>query len=67
MTETALLGLSEQELAAHVSRLQDVTARAGQVLEYWLRRKDEVVGEREAFEGVIESLVRHARRVRVRK
>lgn len=47
-----------------MSELQDVTQRAGNVLEYWVRRLDGLVGEKEAFEGVIENLVSHARRVR---
>jgi Domain of unknown function (DUF5102) len=33
-------------------------------LEYWLKRRDGAVKEKEAFEGVIENLVRHARQVR---
>lgn len=63
-TDAALTGLTDSELHAHVSELQDVTQRAGNVLEYWVRRLDGLVGEKEAFEGVIENLVSHARRVR---
>lgn len=63
-TDAALDGLTDEELKSHVSELQQVTQRASTVLEYWLKRLDGLVGEKEAFEGVIENLVSHARRVR---
>jgi len=44
--------------------LKEMTVRAGEVLEYWLKRRDGQIGEKEAFEGVIENLVKHARQVR---
>jgi len=37
---------------------------AKEVLEYWTKRTDEKLGDREAFEGVIENLVKHARKTR---
>lgn len=63
-TDAALDGLTDEELKVHVKELQDATLRASAVLEYWLKRRDGLVGEKEAFEGVIENLVSHARRVR---
>ena len=60
----ALDGFTDVELRAHVSRLEESTERAREVLEYWLRRKDAALGDKEAFEGVIENLVRHARSTR---
>lgn len=63
-TDAALDGLTDEELKSHVSELQQVTQRASAVLEYWVKRLDGLVGEKEAFEGVIENLVSHARRVR---
>ena len=63
-TDAALDGLTDEELKSHVSELQQVTQRASTVLEYWLKRLDGLIGEKEAFEGVIENLVSHARRVR---
>ncbi|KAA8647324.1 hypothetical protein EYZ11_007480 [Aspergillus tanneri] len=63
-TDAALEGLTDDELQGHVKELQDVTLRASSVLEYWLKRLDGLVSEKEAFEGVIENLVNHARRVR---
>ncbi|KAE8351452.1 hypothetical protein BDV28DRAFT_149985 [Aspergillus coremiiformis] len=63
-TDAALDGLKDGELQGHVKELENVTLRASSVLEYWLKRRDGLVGEKEAFEGVIENLVHHARRVR---
>ncbi|EAU29750.1 conserved hypothetical protein [Aspergillus terreus NIH2624] len=63
-TDAALDGLTDPELQGHVKELEQVTLRASSVLEYWLKRRDGLVSEKEAFEGVIENLVSHARRVR---
>lgn len=63
-TDAALDNLTDAELQAHVSDLQRASQRASAVLEYWTKRFDGLVGEKEAFEGVIENLVSHARRVR---
>ncbi|PYH40912.1 uncharacterized protein BP01DRAFT_360891 [Aspergillus saccharolyticus JOP 1030-1] len=63
-TDAALGGLTDGELKGHVQELEWVTLRASAVLEYWLKRLDGLVSEKEAFEGVIENLVNHARRVR---
>lgn len=63
-TQVALSNMADDELAAHVRKLEELTAKASEVLEYWLKRRDSAVGDKEAFEGVIENLVKHARRVR---
>ncbi|KAJ5389960.1 uncharacterized protein N7496_001028 [Penicillium cataractarum] len=63
-TDAALSGLTDTELAQHVSELEKVTLRASALLEYWLKRRHGLVSEKEAFEGVIENLVSHVRRVR---
>lgn len=63
-TEAALANMTDSELQKHVDRVEDLTLLASKVLEYWLKRKDSAVGDKEAFEGVIENLVKHARRVR---
>ena len=57
-------GFTDAELEAHVQRLEQLTHRGRELLQYWLRRKEAAVGDKEVFEGVIENLVRHARRVR---
>ncbi|KAL2814531.1 hypothetical protein BDW59DRAFT_20904 [Aspergillus cavernicola] len=63
-TDAALDGLTDPEIHTHVKDLEQLTLRASSVLEYWLKRRDGLVSEKEAFEGVIENLVNHARRVR---
>ncbi|KAL4747921.1 hypothetical protein BDW72DRAFT_181543 [Aspergillus terricola var. indicus] len=63
-TDAALDGLTDSELQTHVKELEQLTLRASAVLEFWLKRRDGLVSEKEAFEGVIENLVHHARRVR---
>ncbi|KAK2062282.1 hypothetical protein LY76DRAFT_589646 [Colletotrichum caudatum] len=63
-TEEALNGMTDEELKAHVKRLKAMEGTAREVLEYWTKKTDEKIGDREAFEGVIENLVKHARKVR---
>ena len=63
-TPAALSNMTDDELQAHVRKLEELTAKASEVLEYWLKRRDSAVGDKEVFEGVIENLVKHARRVR---
>lgn len=63
-TDEALSGMTDAELRAHVARLEAMRGTVGEVLEYWQKRTDEKIGDREAFEGVIENLVKHARKVR---
>ncbi|KAI9053591.1 hypothetical protein LZ554_002545 [Drepanopeziza brunnea f. sp. 'monogermtubi'] len=63
-TDEALDGLTVAELKAHVAKLEEMQGTAKEVLEYWTKRTDEKIGDREAFEGVIENLVKHARKVR---
>ena len=63
-TDAALESMSDTELRKHVEILEGLVERGKEVLQYWVRRKEAAVGEKEAFDGVIENLVRHARRVR---
>ena len=63
-TDEALSGMTDGELRAHVAKLEAMRGIAGEVLVYWQQRTDEKIGDREAFEGVIENLVKHARKVR---
>ena len=53
-----------EELREHVQKLESMQDTAKEVLEYWTKRTDEKIGDRDAFEGVIENLVKHARKVR---
>lgn len=63
-TDEALDGMTDAELKAHVERLEGLDGTAKAVHEYWKERTDEQIKEREAFEGVIENLVKHARKTR---
>lgn len=63
-TEAAMSGFSDDELKLHVARLEELIGSASEVLEYWLKRKDSAVGDKEAFEGVIENLVGFVRKNR---
>ncbi|OIW34959.1 hypothetical protein CONLIGDRAFT_32266 [Coniochaeta ligniaria NRRL 30616] len=63
-TDEALDGMTDAELQAHVKRLAELQDTAKEVLGFWTKRTDEKIGDREAFEGVIENLVKHARKVR---
>lgn len=63
-TQAALDGMTDDELRAHVRALYDGLAKATEAREYWQQRRDALRSEKEAFEGVIENLVNHARRVR---
>lgn len=64
ITDEAMSGLTIKELKAHVQQLESMEGTAKEVLEYWTKRTDEKLGDREAFEGVIENLVQHARKIR---
>lgn len=66
-TDEKLDGLTDDELQAHVKELETLTEKTSLVLEFWLKRRDGLRKEKEAFEGVIENLVRHAKRVRTFK
>ncbi|KAL6714082.1 hypothetical protein ACLMJK_008576 [Lecanora helva] len=63
-TEAALSNMTDDELHVHIKKLEEANSKASQALEYWLKRRDSALGDKEAFEGVIENLVKHARRVR---
>lgn len=64
VTDEALNGMTLDELKEHVRKLEFMQLSANDVLEYWTKKTDEKLGDREAFEGVIENLVKHARKVR---
>ena len=63
-TDEALDGMTDAELQAHVAELEAMEGAAAELLEFWKKRTDEKIGDREAFEGVIENLVKHARKTR---
>lgn len=61
-TDAKLDGFTDEELQAHVKQLEATTEKTSELLEYWLRRRDGLRKEKEAFEGVIENLIRHMRK-----
>ena len=61
-TDEKLDGMTDEELQAHVKHLETTTEKTSELLEYWLRRRDGLRKEKEAFEGVIENLIRHMRK-----
>jgi len=63
-TEAALDNFTDDELRRHVKQLQELKERANEVVEYWTKRMESALGDKEAFEGVIENLVKHAKKVR---
>ena len=63
-TNEKLDGATDGELRSHIVELQNLIEKTSELLEYWLKRRDSVIKEKEAFEGVIGNLVKHARRVR---
>lgn len=63
-TEAALKNMTDSEIEMHVRKLEELTQKAGEVLEYWIGRRDAAMGEKEMFESVVGDLVKHARRVR---
>jgi Domain of unknown function (DUF5102) len=63
-TDAKIDGFTDREVREHIVELEDRMEKTQELLEYWLKRRDGTVKEKEAFEEVIENLVRHARRVR---
>lgn len=63
-TEAALRNFTDAELAAHVETLERLRGTAGLVFEYWQKRLESALGDKDAFEQVIESLVAHAKKLR---
>ena len=63
-TTEALVNLSDDELKVHKERLEDLKKRASEALEYWLIQRDSANGDKEAFEEVIQNLVKHAQKIR---
>lgn len=63
-TDAALQGFSEDELKAHVEKLKRLQDTANEVFGYWQKRMESALGDKDAFEQVIESLVAHAKKLR---
>lgn len=63
-TNETLDSFSQDEMIAYTEKLRKTQARANAALEFWTERTDEKLKDRETFEGVIENLVKHARKTR---
>lgn len=63
-TDAALSNFTKEELEAHIKRLGELKERANEVFEYWQKRLESALGDKDAFEQVIESLVAHAKKLR---
>jgi hypothetical protein len=63
-TDAALQGFSEEELKEHVEKLKRLQDTANEVFGYWQKRMESALGDKDAFEQVIESLVAHAKKLR---
>lgn len=66
-TQEALTSLSDGDLKGHVETLRETIEQANKLLEYWVQRKDSALGDKEAFEGVIENLVGFAAKAKARR
>ena len=64
LTDADLDEMTDEALQLHVKELESLSSKGKEVLQYWVKRKEMAVDEKEAFDSVVESLVRHARRVR---
>lgn len=63
-TTEALGNLTDEELRDHATELENLKMQAGKALEYWLLQRDSAAGDKEAYEEVIENLVKHAKKIR---
>jgi hypothetical protein len=63
-TDAALEGFTEDELKMHIDHVKGLQERAKEVFEYWQKRLESALGDKDAFEQVIESLVAHAKKLR---
>ena len=63
-TTQALTNLSDEELQSHKVQLEQLKKSASETLEFWLIQRDSAKGDKEAFEEVIQNLVKHAQKVR---
>lgn len=63
-TDVAIHNFTDAELQEHVARLTRLNRSAEQMLQYWDKQRDSAMGNKKAFEEVIENLVKHAQKIR---
>uniref|UniRef100_A0A060T7T0 ARAD1D01980p n=1 Tax=Blastobotrys adeninivorans TaxID=409370 RepID=A0A060T7T0_BLAAD len=64
VSQEALEGMNEEELNDHIDRLKTSIEGAEKLNAQWEAKKEGAIKDKEAFEGVIESLVEYAQRLR---
>ncbi|KAK6345029.1 hypothetical protein TWF718_006969 [Orbilia javanica] len=63
-SDVRLRAFTVGELEEHVKKLEEVTREASETLTYWLGKRETALGDKEAFERVIENLVEFAKKKR---
>ncbi|KAF3309779.1 hypothetical protein TWF173_010583 [Orbilia oligospora] len=63
-SDVRLRAFTTSELEEHVKKLEEVTREASETLTYWLGKRETALGDKEAFERVIENLVEFAKKKR---
>ncbi|KAF3164599.1 hypothetical protein TWF106_002804 [Orbilia oligospora] len=63
-SDVRLRAFTVSELEEHVKKLEEVTREASETLTYWLGKRETALGDKEAFERVIENLVEFAKKKR---
>ncbi|KAK6522521.1 hypothetical protein TWF281_001964 [Arthrobotrys megalospora] len=63
-SDVKLRAFTVNELEEHVKKLEEVTREASETLTYWLGKRETALGDKEAFERVIENLVEFAKKKR---
>lgn len=63
-TDVAIHNFTDAELQAHVAKLSRLNGLAVQMLQHWDKQRDGALGNKKAFEEVIENLVKHAQKIR---
>jgi hypothetical protein len=56
--------MTDDSLESHIESLKEAIPAAKAILESWTAKKESSLKDKEAFEGVIESLVEYAQRLR---
>ncbi|KAK9248310.1 hypothetical protein V1506DRAFT_468630 [Lipomyces tetrasporus] len=64
VSEVALENMTADELSAHVQELERVKIEASTVLAYWIDQRNSSAEDKTKYEGVIESSIEYAQRLR---
>ncbi|KAK9373809.1 uncharacterized protein V1513DRAFT_448205 [Lipomyces chichibuensis] len=64
VSDVALKNMTAEELAAHVQELERVKIEASIVLAYWIDKRNSSAEDKTKYEGVIESSIEYAQRLR---